>query len=148
MMYNQQILTQTIPMTPKTADDASRLIDELRELYLGHFDNYWFTALLEENAFDTSRLRAVRTMLESQSVYCTEASVFRDAIESLELIVITSKRYLLPELRDKLRVSGFYSGRSGESREEMVMRNMFCYTFPHNLQRLEEITSELKESLL
>jgi hypothetical protein len=73
--------------------------------------------------------------------------VFTDAIETLKDLILTSKRYLLPALRDKLKVSGLYKNRSSESKEELVMRDLFSYTFPHNLQRLEELTLNLKENL-
>ena len=142
-MYHQQTLTEFFLLTPAQADISSRLISELRDLYLGHFDNYWFVSLLERNAFDSSRLRYIHNMLEIQSVYSTEESVFADGIEAVEELILTSKRYLLPELRDKLKISGFYSD-NGESKNDKVMRTMFSYTFPHNLQRLEELISELK----
>ena len=146
IMYYQQTLAETFISSPAQADISSRLIDELRELYYGQFDNYWFTSLLEQNAFDSSRLRYIQTMLEIQSVYSTEQSVFTDGIEVLEEIIITSKRYLLPALRDKLGISGFYRDRAG-SKEELVMKNMFSYTFPYNLQRLEELITELKKTI-
>ena len=148
MMYNQQTLVETLTAAPLKADISSRLIDELRELYLGHFDNHWFTSLLEEHSFNSSRLRYIHNMLEIQSIYSAETSVFYDAIETLEDLTLTARRYLLPALRDKLKVSGFYRGRGTGSKEELIIKDMFSYTFPHNLQRLEEITSELKESLL
>ncbi len=144
MMYNQQTFADT-DTSPLSADISSRIIDELRALYLGHFDNHWFISLLESNAFNSSRLRYIHNMLEIQSIYSTETAVFRDAIETLEDIILTAKRYMLPALRDKLKVSGFYKNRSGETREELVMRDLFSYTFPHNLQRLEELTAGLKE---
>lgn len=146
MMYNQQTFAD-IYTSPLRADISSRIIDELRELYLGHFDNHWFISLLESNAFNPSRLRYIHNMLEIQSIYSTETTVFREAIETLEDIILTAKRYMLPALRDKLKVSGFYKNRSSETREELVMRDLFSYTFPHNLQRLEELTADLKENL-
>jgi hypothetical protein len=146
-MYNQQTFTNTYSASPLQVDISSRIIDELRELYLGHFDNHWFISLLEANAFNSSRLRYIHNMLEIQSVYSTETAVFTDAIETLKDLILTSKRYLLPALRDKLKVSGLYKNRSSESKEELVMRDLFSYTFPHNLQRLEELTLNLKENL-
>lgn len=147
MMYNQQTFADSFTASPLRADISSRIIDELRELYFGHFDNHWFMTLLDSNAFNTSRLRYIHTMLEIQSIYSTETAVFTDAIETLEDLILTAKRYMLPALRDKLKVSGFYKNRGGETREELVRRDLFSYTFPYNLQRLEELTADLKENL-
>jgi hypothetical protein len=132
--------------SPSQAEISSRVIDELRDLYFGQFDNYFFVSLLELNAFDSSRLRYIHTMLEIQSVYSAESIVFTEGIEAIEEVILTSKRYLLPELRDKLKISGFYNNNT-DSREDRVMRNLFSYTFPYNLQRLEELITELKKSI-
>ncbi len=145
-MYYQQTLTENFISSPAQADISSRIIDELRELYYGHFDNYRFISLLEQNAFETSRLRYIRNMLDIQSVYSTETAVFTEGIEAVEEVILTSKRYLLPALRDKLGISGF-SGNKAGSKDERVMRNLFSYTFPYNLQRLEELINELKNNL-
>jgi len=146
-MYNQHTLADTFTASPFRADISSRIIDELRELYFGQFDNYWFIGLLEDNAFNSSKLRYIHNMLEIQSLYSTEDSVFNYGIETLEELILTAKRYILPMLRDKLKVSGFYKNRVSSSKEDLVMRDLFSYTFPHNLQRLEELTSNLKENL-
>lgn len=145
-MYYQQTMADTFMTSPAQADVSSRIIDELRDLYYGHFDNYFFVSLLEQNAFDSSRLRCIQNMLEIQSVYSAETIVFTEGIEAIDEVILTSKRYLLPELRDKLKVSGFYN-RSTESRDDKVMRNLFSYTFPYNLQLLEELNTELKKSI-
>ncbi|MBI9107738.1 MAG: hypothetical protein JEZ04_13405 [Spirochaetales bacterium] len=147
-MYNQQTLADTFPTSPFSADISSRIIDELRELYFGQFDNHWFITLLDSNAFNTSRLRYIQNMLVIQSIYSTEAAVFNDGIETLEEVILTARRYILPVLRDKLRISGFYKSRGNDSKEELVMRDLFSYTFPYNLKRLEELTIDLKENLL
>ncbi|HAK46803.1 MAG TPA: hypothetical protein DCO79_12910 [Spirochaeta sp.] len=146
MMYYQQTLTDSFMTSPAQADISSRIIDELRELYYGHFDNYRFVSLLEQNAFDQSKLRCIHSMLEIQSVYNTESIVFFDGIEALEEVILTSKRYILPALRDKLKISGFYQN-SSESKDDLVMRNLFSYTLPYNLQRLEELVTEFKKIL-
>ncbi|MDC7226453.1 MAG: hypothetical protein PQJ61_06785 [Spirochaetales bacterium] len=146
VMYYQQTLTDSFMTSPAQADISSRIIDELRDLYFGQFDNYFFVSLLEQNAFDQSRLRSIQNMLEIQSVYSTETVVFYEGIDALEEMILTSKRYLLPTLRDKLKISGFYKN-SSESREDVVMRNLFSYTFPYNLQRLEELVTELKKAV-
>ena len=145
-MITQQTRTENFVTSPIKADISSRIIDELRDLYNGHFDKYWFRSLLEQNAFDQSRLRDIQNMTEIQSVYNTEMIVFNEGIEALEEMILTSKRYILPALRDKLKISGFYRAASS-SKDDLVMRDLFSYTFPFNLQRLEELVIELKKAL-
>ena len=145
-MYYQQTMADTFITSPGRADISSRIIEELRELYYSHFDNYCFISLLEQNSFDTSRLRSIQNMLEIQSVYSTEAGTFSDGISALEELIVTSKRYLLPSLKDKLKISGFYSRNTG-TRDDVLLRNLFYYTFPHNLVRLEELTAELRANI-
>ena len=142
-MYYQPTVAESFITSPAEADITSRIIDELRELFYGHFDNYWFISLLEQNAFDTGRLRAIHSLLEIQSVYNTERIIFIDGMDAFQEIILTSKRYLLPALRDKLKISGFYKNNTG-TRDDRVMKSMFSYTFPHNLKRLEELLDELK----
>ena len=145
-MITQQTITDSYITSASQADISSRIIEEIRDLYFGHFDNYVFISLLEQNAFDQSRIRYIRNMIEIQSVYNTEAIVFIEGIEALEEVILTSKRYILPALRDKLKVSGFFRG-SASSKEDLVRRDLFSYTFPYNLQRLEELVTELKNTL-
>ncbi len=144
-MY-QQFRTEGSAAVASQTDICAQTIDELRELFLGHFDNYWFTSLLEKNAFNPYRLRYVHDMIGIQSVYNTEKEVFQDGIEALEEIITTSKRYLLPVIRDELKISGFYRSNGGPgSSNDRLMRELFSCTFSHNLERLEELTRELKE---
>lgn len=144
-MIYQQTVVENFITSPAQADISNRIIDELRQLYYGHFDNYWFITLLEQNAFDTSRLRAIHAMLEIQSVYNIEKVIITDGMDALQELILTSKRYLIPSLRDKLRISGFFNDYG--TREDKVMKSMFSYTFPHNLNHLEELLSELQKTI-
>ncbi len=145
-MYGQTAISDNYITSPARTDLSGRLLDEMKDLYYGHFYNFWFLSLLEQNAFDSSRLRYIHNMLDVQSDYHPDSIVFSEGIEAIDELILTSKRYLLPALRDKLGISGF-SRNSRNTKEDLVMRNMFCYTFPYNLQRLEELVTELKKAV-
>ncbi len=146
MMYHQQAMAEKFTFSSERINVSGRLIDEINDLYYGHFDNYWFISLLEQNAFDSSRFRCIHNMLEIPSGTGIEMSILTDGIDAFEEIIIISKRYLLPALRDKLEISGFYRSKAG-SREELVRRELFSYTFPYNLKRLETLIAELKQNI-
>lgn len=121
------------------------LIEALRTLFYNHFDKGWFLNLLEKMAFPSSVLRQIRQMIQLHDLYERDTHILEAGVEALEEFVHFARISIQPVLRDELGVSGFSCEQnnfadSGSS----VIRGFFVYAFPHNLDRLEDLTLQLK----
>jgi hypothetical protein len=67
-----------------------------------------------------------------------------DAVGYLEYFIAAMSSHLLPELKDHLKISGFYT-HGNRGGEDYVIKSLICYAFPSNLEKLRMLTDELKQ---
>jgi hypothetical protein len=126
---------------------ALDLIEAIKELYLRHFDNGWFTSILERHAFNRLYLHDIRRLIELTSLYPGDYYRIRDGVRALTEFVYFCRRCILPVLRDELGLSGFaQAGGSGGDGTDRVVKGFFLYTFPANLEQLAQLTDRLAEA--
>ncbi len=121
------------------------LIEAVRSLFYNHFDKGWFLNLLEKMSFPSSVLRQIRQMIQLRELYERDAPVLETGVEALEEFISFARHSIQPVLRDELGMSGFSQEPNSRSDSgSSVIRGFFLYAFPHNLDRLEDLTSQLK----
>ena len=121
------------------------LIEAVRTLFYNHFDKGWFLNLLEKMSFPSSVLRQIRQMVQLHDLFERDTHILESGVEALEEFISFSRYSIQPVLRDELGMSGFSPDQSGRSdASSSVIRGFFIYAFPHNLDRLEDLTSQLK----
>lgn len=121
------------------------LIEALRTLFYNHFDKGWFLNLLEKMSFPSSVVRQIRQMIQLHELYERDTHILETGVEALEEFIHFARISIQPVLRDELGVSGFSCEQSNlVDSGSAVIRGFFVYAFPHNLDRLEDLTLQLK----
>ncbi len=128
---------------------ALDIIEALRDLFLRHFDNGWFTTILERYSFERRHLNDIYRLLELRSLSPGDYFKLRDGIRALIEFVTFNRRCIMPVLRDELGLSGFAASMKHSAGKEddttRVVKSFFVYTFPANLEQLAELTDHLRE---
>ena len=114
-----------------------------REHFNRHFDRGWLAMSIDDLPIDFSTLRQIRQMLSVTEIYPNDIDTVRFGAEQLRRFAADLRRYLLPVLKERLGVSGLTPSRSSMDQSERVHRQLLFLSFPHNLARLEELTTDL-----
>jgi hypothetical protein len=130
----------------ETAEGRSVLfiLEALRGLFDAHFDSGWFLNILEKMSFSASVLRDIRVMIHLTSINDGDLPKLEAGVDGLEEFIGFIHHYVQPVLRDELGISGF-GPRAADSSDATteVIKGFFLYTFPHNLERLADLHSQL-----
>lgn len=138
-----------LPINPLILQEFRRHQEALSELFRTTFDTGTFNQVLEQAAFDIASLREIRSFLYGAAPVLEDPLQARRGIEALEELALFCRRYVMPGLRELLGISGFNSPRrtSADMRTLHAVKGLFAYTFPSNLEKMEEHTHSLKECL-
>ena len=83
-------------------------------------------------------------MVQLTSIHDGDLSKLEAGVESLEEFISFIHRCVQPVLRDELGVSGFTRcAADTDNTTNAVLKEFFIYTFPHNLERLVDLHSQL-----
>ena len=134
-------------METKTEGRIIQLLEELEEAFNISFNHTWFRVLAEESPVDKGLLREVEDFFVLKSPFSCDELQISEIVLAIEQIVSIVKRYLLPCLRDRLRISGFFADDTSIDRNTRIKYKFIAYAFPHNIRRLEEISLQLRSAL-
>jgi hypothetical protein len=118
-------------------------IAALREHFSRHFDRGWLAMIIDDLPIDFTTLRQIRQLLTVTEVYPEDLSTVRFGADQLRHFAADLRRYLLPVIRERLGVSELLPSRPRLDEVQRVHRQLLCLSFPYNLTRLEELTTEL-----
>jgi len=122
------------------------LRESAAELFQNNFDTGYFLPVLEQAAYDQSGLRDIRSFLFGSSLILEDSYQVMRGVEALEEFIAFCRRYVSPSLRELLGISGF-GGSRHPNMDLHALKGLFAYTYPHNLDQLEEFTKGLKQCL-
>jgi hypothetical protein len=128
-------------------DFAVRQLGELRDHFDAYFDTGWFGVLLEGSPIHFTVIKEIRAALARHTLYPEDEAALRYGVTLLEQFTSGLRRYLLPVLRERLGISRLRANPPRLSADEYVYRQLVAQTFPHNLDRLEELTTRLAAAL-
>lgn len=137
----------TLTLDARSTEQVQIRLEALREHFDRYFDRGWLAIVIDDLPLDSSLLRRIRELVSLGTVYLEDLPDVAYGIGQLRLFITELRRHLLPVIRDRLGVSGFAAPRSGRSTDERVHRELLCMTFPHNLDRLDELTGSLERAL-
>lgn len=129
-----------------TVSEIRELLGELTLLYTSQFDRNWLHLLLERYPVDPSVTAEIRELVESDTSLL-EVDRLAARMDAVQEYVRHLRRFVLPGLREKLGVSGLRPSATVYAQDQLVLRRLIAYTFPHNLSRLAELAERLKELL-
>jgi hypothetical protein len=129
----------------RPADTVSLLtsIAALREHFRKHFDRGWLAMIIDDLPIDFTTLRQIRQLLSITEIHPEDLETLRFGAGQLQQFAGGLRRHLEPVLKERLGVSGLLEHRPRLTETERVHRQLLCLSFPYNLSRLEELTSEL-----
>lgn len=132
------------------ARDAEILaaIRDVRDAFEGNFDRTWFSVILEGLPIGYGTLRDIRDLVSLRTLYPGDEKEVYAGVLELEGFIQQARRFLLPVIRERLGISRLHPGRMVRDRRQLVFRCFVAYTFPYNLERLQECTERLKALLL
>jgi len=123
-------------------------IRDVREAFESNFDRTWFSVILEGLPIGHGTLREIRSLVSLRTLYPGDETEVYAGVLELEGFIAQARRFLVPVIRERLGISCLHPARMVRDRRQMVFRCFVAYTFPYNLDRLEECSGRLKELLL
>jgi hypothetical protein len=132
----------------ESESEILRLLGEVREVFENHFDRTWFSILIDDMPIDLRSVREIRHIVSLKRIFPGEEKEIWQGVRDLEEFIANVRRFLLPMLRERLRVSRLYPAQRVKDRTQLIIRAFVAFTFPYNLERLRVLTSKLKSRLL
>lgn len=130
------------------AQDIMELVQKIKHTFEDHFDRTWFSLIIDGLPIDFRTVRLIREVVSLHSLHPgDEWLLYQGAIE-LGRFVYHVRKFLLPVIKERLRVSGLFPHQIVKDKTQYILRRFVVYTFPHNLERLACLTGELKDRLL
>lgn len=123
-------------------------IRRIKQVFENHFDRTWFAIIIDGLPIDLRTMRMIRELVALQSIHLGDEWFIYQAVVELSRFTLLVRKFLLPVLKERLGVSGLFPDRIVKDRYQYILRRFVAYTFPYNLQRLEALTSELRQQLL
>jgi hypothetical protein len=124
------------------------IIAELRDVFDDHFDQTWFSLIIDDMPIDFHTVRDIRELVSLTTLYPGEEWVVLQGAQELEIFCTTLKRFLLPVLKERLGVSWLFPQKRVHDTQEYIVRKFVAFTLPYNLERLRRLTLKLKACLL
>lgn len=123
------------------------IIEDIRHVFNTYFDRTWFAIVIDDLPLAGRTIREIRNLVSLHYFHPGDELQMREGIYELENFISCIRQFLLPVIRDKMGVSGFPHKRKELDKHQFILRQFVLYTFPHNLNRLAELTEELKTGL-
>lgn len=143
-----EVALETLSQDFARDSEILKLIGELKDVFENHFDRTWFSLLIDDMPIDFRTVRDIRELVSVTSLYPGEEwQIFQGVLE-LETFALTVKRFLLPDLKEKLGISWLYPQKRIRDTQQYILRKFVAFTFPYNLEKLRRLTEKLKVSLL
>jgi hypothetical protein len=121
---------------------------DVREAFESNFDRTWFSAILEGLPIEHGTLREIRDSVSLRTLYPGDEKELYAGTLELESFIAHARRFLLPVIRERLGISYLFPHKMVRDRRQLVFRCFVAYTFPYNLDQLQECTQRLKALLL
>ena len=123
------------------------MISELRHIFEKNFETPWFFALLEGLPVDPLLIKDIRDFLKLDESWAVTEARAREGIRNLELFVLTLRHYLLPSIKERLRISPLRPDMMIRDRDQRTIRALIAYSMPIKIEMLEEQLKAFKKCL-
>ena len=124
-----------------------KLYYQLRAYYKTHFENTWFYILLDGLPLDQILLRDIRDFVKIHEDWEMSDQRITKGIRDLEIFITTLRNYLLPYLKEKLRISYLKPESRVRDRDQLAIRRLMAYAIPITVRELANLAGQLKAQL-
>lgn len=118
------------------------ILHEVKRLFEEQFDRGWAATAIVRSGADLQNLRELRHLLSEDLDYIGTRRRM-DLVRALEQFTRDLRQFVLPGLTERLHLH-FDVPSAWRRREDFVQRRLLAYVFPHNLERLETLSGELR----
>ena len=119
-------------------NDLLKRIAQIRTTFEGNFENPWLYMLLEGIPLDPILLKDVRDFLRLEEEWAVDESRAREGVHNLELFIQALRHYLLPCIKEKLRISPLKPETMISDRDQRTIRELVAYSVPIKVSLLED----------
>jgi hypothetical protein len=92
-------------------------------------------------------IKDIRDFFKIDESWAITESRAREGIHNLELFILTMKSYLLPFIKEKLRISPLRPDMMIADKDQRAIRSLIAYSMPLKITLLEEQVKSLKRFL-
>lgn len=121
-----------------------QMLKELLYLLNLYISQNWFILLLEEMPNSISDINEIHRLLSSKKISIKDTRQLKDIVNSLDQFILNIKKFLLPVLREKLRISGLTPEKQIKSKDERIIKEFIAAVFPDNIERISFISRKIK----
>jgi hypothetical protein len=129
-------------------DILIRLIGNIREVFENHFDRTWFSVIIDGLPIDFRTFREIRELVTMETIHPGDERAIYEGVQELKSFITHIRKFLLPVLKERLRVSGLFPHQMVKDKTQYILRRFVVYTFPYNLNRLADLAEQLREHLV
>jgi hypothetical protein len=123
------------------------LVNELLDLLHFYFSQNWFLLLLEDIPGNGSDIHELCELISHKKISLDDTQQLEYIILLLDHFIRLIRRFLLPVLREKLRISGLLPEKQLKDKDERIKHGFIASVFPDNLERITHITRQIKQYL-
>ncbi|MBN1699026.1 MAG: hypothetical protein JW881_16020 [Spirochaetales bacterium] len=125
------------------AEQPGSLITELATLLETYFNRNWFFILIEDIPVDIDSIMEMSRLLSIQTE--PDEAKIRELVHGLDQFIQSLRRYVIPFLRQKLRISYLIPHAMIKDKNNLLVYRLIASVFPDNVNRLALLTDMLKE---
>jgi hypothetical protein len=119
-------------------NDLLKRIAQIRISFEGNFETPWLYMLLEGIPLDPILLKDVRDFLRLEEEWAVDETRAREGVHNLELFTQALRHYLLPCIKEKLRISPLKPETMISDRDQRTIRELVAYSVPIKVSLLED----------
>lgn len=123
------------------------ILYEVKNSFMDNFDKSWFYIVIDDLPVNLKNIIEIKEALSDSLLYTNLRELFQIIIK-LEWFIQNVRKYLLPVIKEKLRISHLYPSLLVRDRNVYVKRNLIAYVLPFNLENLNKHTLKLKKLVL
>jgi len=130
-----------------TSTQLLRRISELKHTFERNFENPWFFALLEGLPMDPLLIKDIRDFFRLDEAWAVTEARSREGIRNLELFILTLRHYLVPSIKERLRISPLRPDMMIKDPDQRAIRALIAYSVPLKIEMLEKQLESFKNWL-
>ena len=123
-------------------------IGYLRSTFDTNFENPWIFLLLEGLPLDPILLKEIRDFLRIHEPWAVDEQRAFEGLRNLEIFILTLRRYLLPCIKEKLRISYLRPDSLVRDPDQRAIRGLIAYTMPYKVAILDDMVRAFKKDLI
>lgn len=130
-------------------DDKNLLIwiGRIRTAFNDNFENNWFWILIDDVPLDPVVLKDIRDFLRIDETWAVDRKRALEGIKYLELFIETIRKFLLPCIREKLRISNLNPQNRVMDRDQKAIRGLVACALPLKVKILEDLVQGFRREL-